>query len=285
MPGMRTYVVSMLLLAVAFAMPAALEGAEAPALARARTLYNSGDYEGAIDAASVSRRDAQWADASALVIARARLERYRQSMNASELADAREALQAVKAAALTPRDQLDLLIGFGQALYLGEVYGPAAELFGTALDKATASEKSAALEKSPALTPRDRALLLDWWATALDRDAQTRPFDRRPSVYQRIAERMDVELREDPSNSVASYWQVVAARGTGDLDRAWSAAIAAWVRSTLNPMTMTQLRGDLDRVMEQALIPERARSSPARDGVDTVEMLRAEWSLVKQNWK
>jgi hypothetical protein len=37
-------------------MPAAVERAESPALARARTLYNSGDYEGAIDAASVSRR-------------------------------------------------------------------------------------------------------------------------------------------------------------------------------------------------------------------------------------
>src|SRR6185503_4553756 len=185
MPDMRTYLVCVLLLAVA-GLPAAGEAAEAPALARARTLYNSGDYEGAIDAASVSRRDAQWADASALVIARARLERYRQSMNASELADAREALQAVKAASLTPRDQLDLLIGLGQALYLGEVYGPAAELFGTALDKGAM------------LPPRDRALLLDWWATALDRDAQTRPYDRRPPVYGRIAERMDQELREDP---------------------------------------------------------------------------------------
>ena len=291
MPGMRTYLVPMLLLAAVSALPAALEAAESPALARARTLYNAGDYEGAIDAASVSRRDAQWSDASALVIARARLERYRQNMNASELADAREALQAVKVASLTARDQLDLLIGLGQALYLGEVYGPAAELFGTALDKATAVEKGTALEKGTAfekgtvLTPRDHALLLDWWATALDRDAQTRPFDRRPPVYQRIAERMDTELREDPSNGVAGYWQVVAARGAGDLDRAWSAAIAAWVRSTLNPMTMAQLRGDLDRVMEQALIPERARSSPSRDGVDSVEMLRAEWSLVKSNWK
>jgi hypothetical protein len=270
---MRTYLVSMVLLAVALAMPSALQAAESPALARARTLYNSGNYEGAIDAASVSRRDAQWADASALVIARSRLERYRQSMNASELADAREALQAVRVGSLNPRDQVDLMIGLGQALYLGEVYGPAAELFGTALDK-------------PAnLGPRDRAMLLDWWATSLDRDAQTRPYDRRSSIYQRIGERMDGELRDDPSNGVANYWQVVAARGVGDLDRAWSAAIAAWVRSTLNPTTQVQLRGDLDRVMEQALIPERARSSPARDGVDIVEMLRAEWSLVKQNWK
>jgi hypothetical protein len=279
MPGMRTYLVFMLLLAVMVVAPVATEAAESPALARARTLYNSGDYEGAIDAASVSRRDAQWADASALVIARARLERYRQSMNASELVDAREALQAVKVASLSPRDQVDLLIGLGQALYLGEVYGPAAELFGTALDKGTA------LERSTVLAPRDRGMLLDWWATALDREAQSRPYDRRPPIYERIAERMDRELRDDPSNGVANYWQVVAARGTGDLDRAWSAAIAAWVRSTLNPTTMGQLRGDLDRVMEQALIPERARSGPPRDGVDTVEMLRAEWSLVKQNWK
>jgi hypothetical protein len=270
---MRTYLVSMLVLAAACAMPAVSEAAESPALARARTLYNAGDYEGAIDAASVSRREAQWADASALVIARARLERYRQSMNASELAEAREALQAVKVSSLGARDQVDLLIGLGQALYLGEVYGPAAELFATALDK------------GEILGPRDRALLLDWWATALDREAQTRPYDRRPAVYQRIGERMDLELREDPASGVANYWQVVAARGVGDLDRAWTAAIAAWVRSTLNPMTQTQLRGDLDRVMEQALIPERARSSPPTDGVDSVEMLRAEWSLVKENWK
>jgi len=135
------------------------------------------------------------------------------------------------------------------------------------------------------LAPRDRTMLLDWWATALDRDAQTRPYDRRSPVYQRIGERMDRELRDDPSSGVANYWQVVAARGVGDLDRAWSAAIAAWVRSTLNPVTMGQLRGDLDRVMEQALIPERARSNPAREGLDQVEMLRAEWALVKQNWK
>lgn len=270
---MRTYLVSMLALAVIAAGSVSLEAAESPALARARTLYNSGDYEGAIDAASVARRDTQWADASALVIARARLERYRQSMNASELADAREALQAVRSSSLTPRDQVDLLIGLGQALYLGEVYGPAAELFATALDKGMM------------LAPRDRTMLLDWWATALDRDAQTRPYDRRPPVYQRIAERMDAELREDPASGVANYWQVVAARGVGDLDRAWSAAIAGWVRSTLNPMTQGQLRGDLDRVMEQALIPERARSSPSREGLDPVEMLRAEWALVKQNWK
>jgi hypothetical protein len=262
-----------LVIAAVCAAPAVAEAAESPALARARSLYNAGDYEGAIDAASVARRDAQWADASALVIARARLERYRQTRNASELAEAREALQAVRAAALSPRDQVDLLIGLGQALFLAEVYGPAAELFDSGLDKGML------------ITPRDRTNLLDWWASALDFEAQKLPYERRAPLYQRIADRMSSELRDDPANGAANYWQVVAARGVGDLDRAWSAAIAAWVRSTLDPAATAQLRSDLDRVVEQALIPERARSNPAREGSDQVETLRAEWSLVKENWK
>ena len=253
--------------------PQAIEAAESPALARSRSLYNAGDYDGAIDAASMARLEAPWADAAALVIARSRLERYRQSGNASELADAREALQSVRSAALSPRDQMDLLIGLGQALFLAEVYGPAADLFDTSL------------EKTMLLSARDRTNLLDWWATALDFEAQKLPSDRRAPVYQRIADRMGRELRDDPANGAANYWQVVAARGVGDLDRAWSAAIAGWVRSTLDPAGTAQLRVDLDRVVEQALIPERARSNPVREGPDQVETLRAEWALVKQNWK
>jgi len=270
---MRTYLVCAVVLAAVWVAPPAVAAAEAPALARSRTLYNAGDYEGAIDAASVARRDAQWADAAALVIARAHLERYRQNRNASELASAREALQTVRVAALSPRDQVDLLIGLGQALFLAEVYGPAADLFDSGLDK------------TMLISARDRTNLLDWWATALDFEAQKLPYARRAAVYQRIADRMSRELREDPANGAANYWQVVAARGVGDLDRAWSAAIAAWVRSTLDPAATAQLRVDLDRVVEQALIPERARSNPAREGADQVETLRAEWSLVKESWK
>jgi len=247
--------------------------AESPALAKARALFNASNYEGAIDAAAVARRDPMSADAAALVIARARLERFRQTGGASELAEAREALRAVRSAALTPRDQVDLVIGLGQALYFGEVYGAAADLFETAL------------EKGELLGERDQALLLDWWATALDREAQLRPVDRRSAVYERIGARMDRELHADPSSAGANYWRVIAARGTGDLDLAWSAAISAWVRSTLNPATTEQLRADVDRVVGQALIPERSRSHPARDTQDSVALLTAEWDLVKQNWK
>src|SRR5262245_18332688 len=132
---------------------------EPPALAKARTLYNAGDFEGAIDAASMARKDEAWADSAALVMARAHLEHSRQRADAEDLSAARAALSEVRASALTPRDQVDLVIGLGQSLYLSETYGAAAELFDTALSRAAL------------LTSRDRLLLLDWWATSLDREA------------------------------------------------------------------------------------------------------------------
>lgn len=247
--------------------------AEHPALAKARALYNSGDFDGAITAAAVSRRVTGSVDASALVIARSHLERYRQRADPADLAAAREAIGEVRSAALTPRDQVDLLVGLGQSLYLGEVFGAAAELFDTALSRA-------------ALLPeRDRLLLLDWWATALDREAQTRAPERRTRVFERIGERMEEELREDPANAVANYWLAVAARGLGDVDRAWDAAVAGWVRSTLKPESAGTLRTDLDRLVTQALIPERARARQGREQPDSLAVLRAEWDLVKQQWK
>ena len=84
---------------------------EPPTLAKARALYNAGDFEGAIDAASVARKDEMWADAAALVVARAHLEQYRQRADAEDLAAARAALSAVRASALMPRDQVDLIVG------------------------------------------------------------------------------------------------------------------------------------------------------------------------------
>jgi hypothetical protein len=252
---------------------APLRAAEHPALAKARTLYNAGDFDGAISAAAVSRRVPESAPASALVIARSHLERYRRRLDPADLAAAREALASVRIADLAPRDQVDLLVGLAQSLYLGELFGAAAEVFDTALTRADT------------LPPRDRLLLLDWWATALDREAQTRPADRRGRVFERIGERMEGELRQDPANAVANYWLAVAARGEGDVDRAWDAAVAGWVRSTLQPESSDALRTDLDRLVVQALIPERVRAQPAREQADLQASLRAEWDLVKQQWK
>src|SRR6185503_2216267 len=133
--------------------------ADPPPLARARTLYNAMDYDGAIAAAALARTQPAGADAAALV-------------------DARAALNVIRAAMLSPRDQVDFLVGLGQSLYLTDLFGPAADLFDTALERGTL------------LPDRDRLMLLDWWATALDREAQAAAPERRARLHARIAERM-----------------------------------------------------------------------------------------------
>jgi hypothetical protein len=268
MRTLRVYALVLVLLGFA---PAGW-AAEPPALAKARALYNAANYDGAIDAAAVARRQPQFADPAALVIARAHLEKYRQSADAKDLVAAREAFVAIKFNSLAPRDQVDLVIGLAQSLYLSEVFGSSAELFQTALNR------------SSLLAPRDRQLLLDWWATALDREAQTRPADRRRVVFERIATRMEEELRQDPGSAVANYWLAVALRGTGDIEAAWHVAIAGWIRAILSPETAGELRADLDRLVMQALIPERSRLMATRDAQEAVTALQAEWELLKQQW-
>lgn len=260
-----------MLLAPALAPSAA--AAEPPALARARALYNAADYDGAIAAAALAQRIPTAADAAALVLARAHLERFRRNTDTADLVAAREALGTVRAAALTPRDQVDLLVGLGQSLFFSELFGAAAELFDTALSR------------GGELPPRDRLLLLDWWASALDREAQARPAERRAVLFGRILERMEGELRADPGSGPANYWLAVAARGTGDLERAWDAAVAGWVRAHLAPATAVTLRDDLDRFVTQAVIPERARVRPAREQQDALVALRADWDQIKTQWK
>jgi hypothetical protein len=248
---------------------AGVDAAEPPQLASARAHYNGANYHLAISAASQSRKLDQWADASALVIGRSHLELYRLHTRTEDLVAAREALLTVRAGSLTPRDQVDLQIGLGQSLYYGDLYGAGAELFDTAL------------ARGALMSTRDRQQLLDWWATALDRDAQTRPVDRRQVVYQRILLRMEDEVRDDASNPAANYWLAVSARGTGDLDRAWHAAIAAWVRAVLAPDGGTALREDLDRLVTQALLSDRVRARPGREQAEALHSLQAEWNQVK----
>jgi hypothetical protein len=275
MAGMRHRMTGGILCVLLVMLALPVDAAEPPALARARTLYNSADYDGAILAATEARRQAPVADAAALVLGRAHLERYRQRADATDLSAAREALAAVHPAALSARDRVDLLVGLGQSLFLGEAFGAAGELFDTALAQASL------------LSPKGRFLLLDWWASALAREAQTRPLERRGPVYERIAVRMEEELRRDPANAPASYWLAVAARGAGDFDRAWDAAVAGWVRASLSPETISSVRTDLDRLVTQALIPERARLQAAA-GLDQQKIastLTEEWDLIKQQWK
>jgi hypothetical protein len=268
---MRVLVAGVFVLTFAFAHGA--DAAEPAALARARALYNAGTFDSAITAAAAARREPKFADAAALVFARAHLERYRLGANPEDLTTARETLATIRPEALSSRDQIDLLIGLGQTLYLGNVFGAAAELFDTALGRGTM------------LPMPDRRKLLDWWATAVEREAQTRPADRRAPLFTRLGERMNEELLIEPGSPVANYWLVAAARGAGDLDRAWDAAVAAWVRAALARESADKLRADVDRLVAQALIPERARTRPAREQQEATSSMRAEWDSIKQSWK
>jgi hypothetical protein len=271
-------------LLLAWSAPALAD--EPPALAQARALYNAGSYEAAIQAAATVRGDQEFGDEAALVIARAHLERYRADAEQrqgpfvapqeqlevlKDLAAARDALTGIRSAGLSPRDQIDLLIGLGQTLYFGNQFGAAARFFATALERASL------------LPARDGDLLLDWWATALDRAAQTRPAEHRAALFVEIGERMEQTLAAEPGSAVANYWLVASARGRGDIDRAWDAAIAAWVSAALVPETSKTLRADLDRLVNEALIPERARTRPARE--DPAVALRVEWERMKEQWK
>lgn len=272
---MRTRDVAVLLLVLVLAATG-LDAAEHPSLAKARALYNAVDFDGAIAAAEIARADPASADAAALVVARAHLERYRlRTSDPADLTAAREALGTVQISALSPRDQMDLLVGLGQALYLADTFGAAAELFDTAL------RRSASLS---ALSDRERSMLLDWWANAIDREARTVGAERRAALMRPVMTRMEDELREDPGNATANYWLAVAARGTGDTDRSWHAAVAAWVRASLQPAMTATLRGNVDRFVTTVLIPERARTRPVREQQTALAELQSEWEQVKQQW-
>lgn len=243
-------------------------------LAEARDLYNRGRYEAAIDAARRAVEVAPSRHAALVVLGRAGLERFRQTADPADLAAAREALRQVDASRLEARDRLELVIGLGEALYLDDLYLPAADLLESALDEA------------PILGPSARDQLLDWWASALDRHAQARPPADRPPLYARIAARMAEELERDAGTGAAAYWLAVAARATGDLDRAWDLARSGWVRAQLTRDRGAALRPDLDRLVTQAIIPERARriANPAADLESIVASMLAEWEAFKEKW-
>ena len=263
MTRLLSTVVAVLLLSSA--VPAA---AEPPALARARALYNAGSYDEAIAAASDVRAP-EWLSAAQLVIARSHLDRYRRTSQTEDLVAGRQALVIVSNAALMPRDRVDLLIGLGQSLYFSEEYGAAAGLFDNALMQGFLFDR------------QDRLLLLDWWANAEDRAAQARIGDRHAS-FERLRERMADEVRRDAENPIANYWLVVAARGVGDVQGAWDQAVAAWIRARLIDGGAPDLRADLDRLMTQAVIPERARLQKDADAART---LREAWESIKEQWK
>jgi hypothetical protein len=256
----------------------AAPGAAAPPkdpVGYARQLYNEGRWDEAIAAASDARRNPRFVDAATLVLARAHLERFRANADPADLEAGRLHLRAVKVDALSARDRLDLLVGLGESLYLEDQFGPAAELF------------ESVLGRTAEVDPRAHDRLLEWYASAADRQAQLLPRSERPAAYRRLTQRLERELERQPSSAPAAYWLAAAARASGDLDRAWDAAVSAWVRAPLALDKALTLRTDVDRLVQQAIIPERVRlMGPAvRDSEQATASMRMTWEEIKEKWK
>lgn len=241
-------------------------------LAPARLHYNSGRFAEAIVAASSPLLPAASRNEAKVLVGRASLERYRTTGTATDLSNAREAFRAVDPSSLSPRASAELLVGLAEALFLDSNYRAAAELFRSAFDRAES------------LAPNAREGLLDWWATSVDRFAQTRPPEERVAPYNQIISRMDAELRTRPGSPAAAYWLPAAALARGDLARAWDLAVAGFVRALLDPNGGT-LRTNLDQLVLQGIIPERVKAQPKDADMDAARAeLTAQWELVKKKW-
>jgi len=259
-------------IALALILVATMAAGPRDVLSRAKRLYNGAQYGAAIDAARDAAKTPALADAARLVMARAYLERFRQNANDADKDAARDALKQVRVTALSGDDRVELLIALGESLYFDGQAGAAAEQFELAL--ATADRKQ----------PVRRERLLDWWATALDRQAQSAAEGLARSLQARIVRRMEDELHGDAGATVASYWLAAAARGTGDIERAWNAAIAGWVRISQLGQKGAGARGELDALVTQAIIPDRARLiSPASPDAAAASM-RSQWEALKKAW-
>jgi hypothetical protein len=258
------------LVVAALAIPAPALGRAPDPLVAARRLYHEGKFDAAMTAARLAAANPSTASSGRLIMGRIHLEWYRQTTAAAELDGARTDLRAVDARALDARERIELQVGLAALLYYDDQFGAAAELLEPIID---ASAK---------LAPDAHARALDWWATALDRQAQAAT--DRLSISLRIGQRMEEELRRDPVSTPANYWLAASARTSGDLDRAMAAVSAAWVRAALAGDRAEALRTDLDRLVVQAIIPERAARLPARERRQATTTMTADWEAFKKNW-
>jgi hypothetical protein len=249
---------------LALGAPAAAQPPDALSLARA--LYNQRDYDGAIAAADEGGLLPGRSDDADLIAARAYLERHRQTAAEDDLAHARERLRRIDPDGFDPDERAEYVVGLGAALYFEDLPGAAASVFASLVD-------------GSGLDPAARDRLLDWWASALDRDARPRPEAERRAIYRQVRERMRTELASNPASGVACYWLAAAAAGEGDWQAAWDNAQAGWVRAGLVADRGAILLPDLARLVQRAIAPERARAiaqPPAQ--------LLEEWDAFKARW-
>jgi len=236
-------------------------------LTQARTLYNQRNFAAAVKAADEARGLPGRADSADLIAARAYLERYRETAATDDLASGHDRLRRLDPQRLSPRERTEFIVGLGEALYFDGSFGAAADIF------------DSVLLSFDALTTGMREPVLDWWATAVDRDARTRDDAGREQRYQRILDRMSIELAAQPGSTAAAYWRAAAAGGLGDLQGAWDAAQAAWVRAPMASDRGAALRGDIDRLVVSGIIQGRAKAlgRPA-------DQVLQEWQDFKDLW-
>ncbi len=261
-------------LAVLWAVPAAAQSD----LERARALYNSGEFDASIAAATIARTRPATASSATLIAARARLERFRQKNDPAELAAARADLVSINPTTLAPQEIIEWQIGLGTALFLDNHAGPASEMFSTVLPSARGRLPAAEFDK-----------LLEWWASTLSRVAESQTGAARKDAYSAMLTAVRAELERNPLSRPTAYWVVVAARGAGDFDAAWNSAFAGWIRAGAQPQG-EQLRSDLDRFVTQTLIPERAQARTgqridARATQAEIAALTEQWRLLAQHWQ
>jgi hypothetical protein len=268
-------------LAVSVLSFALMGQAKAPdALAQAREFYNAQRYDDAIRLAREARTIPAFEPAATMVFARALLERYRQTSQEADLDLARNALKRIDAGALGPRDQVELTIALGISLYLDQSYN-----FDDRFS-AAAEQFELALAHADLLDARSRDQLFEWWAGSLDRQAQQGSEAARRPIYERILSRAERELAHDSYSAAATYWLAASARGVGDITRAMGAVVAGWVRSTSLGARGDALRLDLERLMRQVILPERARQLvPNGDAHPTLALLEQQWQQVQEKWK
>jgi hypothetical protein len=255
-------------LALAFCLAAPVLAAQPhDPLDRARILYNQRQFTDALSAAEEAALTPARADSANLIAARSYLERYRESAASEDLTNARDRLKSLNTGGFSPTERVEYVIGLGETLFFDGAPGAAAAIFG------------AVLAGPDFLMPAARDGLLDWWASAIDRDARRQPDIERRAMYQKILDRLEVEVGANPSSTAASYWLAAAAWGRGDLPVAWDAALAGWVRAGLSMDENADLRGDIDQLMLRGIIPDRAKAT-----AQPADLLRAEWERFKERW-
>jgi tetratricopeptide (TPR) repeat protein len=238
-------------------------------LTQARVLYNEGRFEAAVEAAERARVLPALVDRADLIAARALLERYRETVAIKDLTSARERLRRLNAQTFDARERAELIVGLGETLYFDGSYGASADLLQLVLESGGGT-----------LAPDARERVLDWWATAVDREAWTKSFQEQQGLYQQIRDRMRDELNVRPESPTAGYWIASAARSQGDINGAWNAAEAGWVRAALAPDHGVRLRAALDQIMLVAIVPERARALGQSE-----EDMRRMWEQFKEQWR